>query len=205
MADMTESAMSKRSNIFAQLAASNHAPGEREKDDFYATDPAVIDKLLTKETLKERIWEPACGQGHLSRRLEEYGHKVYSTDIRDRGYEKFDGILDFLTADCNPYGATDIVTNPPFKYAEEFVMHGLEIMEEGCKLCLFEKLTFLEGKGRYNSIYSTSPPLAIHVFSERVHTAMDGDFEKYAKGGAVAYAWYVWQKGYTGSTVLDWI
>lgn len=47
-------------NIFTRLGASNHAKGEREKNDFYATDNIAAHLLLENEPLKN-IWECACG------------------------------------------------------------------------------------------------------------------------------------------------
>ena len=36
--------------------------------------------------------------------------------------------------------------------------------------------------------------------------AKGGDFEKYKNGTgtAIAYAWFLWEKGYKGDTVLKW-
>lgn len=41
----------------------------------------------------------------------------------------------------------------------------------------------------------------------RLKCAKNGDFIKDGKGvsAAVAYAWYIWIKGYTGETVIRWI
>lgn len=72
-------------SVWKTLAASSHTEQEREKDDYYATDPIAIDKLLTVEKLNENIWECACGEGHLSKRLIEKGYKVYSSDLVNRG------------------------------------------------------------------------------------------------------------------------
>ncbi len=69
---------------------------------------------------------------------------------------------------------------------------------------MFLKLTFLEGKARYEDIFSKTPPKAVYVFSERIQCAKNGEFNLH-NNGAVAYAWYVWQKGWTGMTTLDWI
>lgn len=60
-----------KASVYKTLAASNHSSSEREKNDFYATDPKAIDLLLEKEKFSDLIWEPACGQGHLSKRLEQ--------------------------------------------------------------------------------------------------------------------------------------
>lgn len=191
-------------SIYKTLGASNHTDKEREENDFYATEPIAIDKLYAtgKLTCKD-IWECACGQGDLSKRLEDFGYNVTSTDLIDRGYGK--GGVDFF--ECNEVFDGDILTNPPYKYAKEFSLKGLELVHEGHKVFMFLKLTFLEGKTRYNELFSKYPPKKIYVFSQRVLCAKNGEFERMKAGGgsAVAYAWYVWEKGYTGDTVVKWI
>ncbi len=110
-------------SIWKTLGASNHVSAERAGQDYYATDPIAIDKLLNAETPHNRIWECACGGGHLSERLTERGYYVYSSDIVDRGYKRLTRTRDFLTADTAPFaGEFDIITNPPYKYAKEFVL-----------------------------------------------------------------------------------
>lgn len=90
------------------------------------------------------MWEVACGEGHLSERLKEYGHEVYSTDLIDRGYGV--GGIDFL--ECPDKWDGDILTNPPYKFAQQFVEHGLELVNDDSKVFMFLKLQFLEGKAR---------------------------------------------------------
>ena len=85
------------SGVWKTVGASNHAAGERERDDYYATDPSAVDKLLAVERPHPLIWECAAGGGHLARRLKECGFEVYASDILDRGYP-LDVHLDFLTA-----------------------------------------------------------------------------------------------------------
>lgn len=75
-----------RKSTFVTLGASNHTDKERESNDFYATDPVAIDKLVSAIHLPQNIWECACGTGCLSERLKHYGHDVVSTDLVDRGY-----------------------------------------------------------------------------------------------------------------------
>ena len=60
----------------------------------------------------------------------------------------------------------DIITNPPYKYAKEFVLKALDILHFGCRCYMFLKLTFLEGKTRYNELFKKFPPKSIYVFSE---------------------------------------
>ena len=100
----------------------------------------------------------------------------------------------------------DIITNPPYRYAKEFVEHALDIVGDGRKVAMFLKLTFLESKSR-RALFEKYPPKRIWVFSERVQCAKNGDFETYKQGvgTAVAYAWYIWEKGYRGETTVGWI
>lgn len=187
--------------IYTTLGASNHTEKERASNDFYATQPIAIDKLReTGELTCKDIWECACGQGDLSKRLENFGHNVTSTDLIDRGYGE--GGVDFLTQTEVFNG--DILTNPPYKYAKNFVLKALELIPEGHKVFMFLKLTFLEGKARYSELFSKYPPKKIYVFSQRVLCAKNGEFKEIKDGGvaAVAYAWYVWEKGFTGDTIV---
>lgn len=192
-------------STFAALGASNHTEHDRQTEDYYATDPKAIDKLLSVETPYPVIWECACGEGHLSSRLKQFGYTVHSSDLIDRGYS--DGKeVNFLTASSLPENVVDcdILTNPPYKYAKEFVLKALELINSGRKIFMFLKLTFLEGKSRYNELFKNYPPKTVYVFSERIICAMNGEFQKYPSS-AVAYAWFVWEKGFQGNTEIKWI
>ena len=50
--------------------------GDRQKDDFYATPAASTEALLSVEKFDGRIWEPCCGQGHISKVLSAAGYEV---------------------------------------------------------------------------------------------------------------------------------
>ena len=116
--------------------------------------------------------------------------------------------MDFLKQEGKLFSFEhDILTNPPYKYATEFVLKALELLHEGCKCYMFLKLTFLEGKRRYIELFRDTPPRSVYVFSERVLCAKNAEFDHMREGGgsAVAYAWFVWQKGYTGTTEVRWI
>lgn len=141
-------------STFITIGASNHTDKEREEHDFYATNPVAIDRLVRSFELPKKIWECACGTGCLSERLIEFGHDVVSTDLIDRGYG---GVQDFFKAGTMPDGCECILTNPPYKYALEFVEKALSIIPEGKKVAMFLKLTFLEGKAR-RALFRSTPP-----------------------------------------------
>lgn len=182
-------------SIFTCHGASNHSEGERQTEDYYATEPKAIEWLMQLENLNKHIWECACGEGHLAKPLIRGGYDVLSTDLVNRGYGQ--GGIDFLKQTEVFDG--DIITNPPYKFAQEFIEHGLELLPEGKKLCMFLKVQFMEGKSR-RKLYEENPPKTIWVSSSRIKCGKNGEF----KESMVAYAWYVWEKGYHGPTTIKW-
>lgn len=96
----------------------------------------------------------------------------------------------------------DIITNPPYAFAQEFVEQALKMIQPGRKVAMFLKLTFLEGKKRAD-LFKDNPPRRVWVSSSRLKCAMNGDFESVG-GSATAYAWFVWEKGYQGHPEIHW-
>lgn len=172
----------------------------REENDYYATDPKAIDGLLRYETFNKNIWECACGEGNLSEPLKEYGYNVFSTDLIDRGYP--DDIVDFLKTDIRFAG--DIITNPPFKFATEFVLKALDSIPFGNKVAMFLKINYLSGVRRYQEIYSKYPPYRVYVFTRKISCSKNNEPEGF-KSGAMDYVWMIWEKGKIGPTELRWI
>lgn len=191
---------------FVTLGASNHSDKAREQNDFYATDPNSLEiflKALERDGFKlhNRIWECACGQGHLSKVLESKGYDVVSSDLIDRGYGNVN--YDFLKSTQCYYPLADILTNPPYKYAKEFVEHSLDILDDGYYCIMFLKIQFLEGQER-RKFFDKYPPKYVYVNSARQLCAMNGEFEKY-KATAICYCWFIWEKGFTGEPTIRWI
>ena len=93
--------------------------------------------------------------------------------------------------------------NIAFKYAKEFIEKALKLSLDSTKIAMFLKLTFLEGKAR-RELFDKAPPKYVYVFSGRVNCAKNGDFSK-AESSAVAYAWFVWEKGFKGEPKIRWI
>lgn len=190
-----------KNSIYKTLGASNHTEEIRETNDYYATEPKALELLLEKETFDTNVWECACGEGHLCKVLEEKGYNVTATDLVDRGYGA--GGKNFLTYTEEFDG--DIITNPPYKHALAFAQHALKLVKDGHKVALFLKLQFLEGKAR-RKFFEENPPKVIYVASSRLLCAKNGEFQKMKDGGgsAVAYAWYIWEKGFTGDPIIKW-
>lgn len=193
-----------KKTTFAQLGASNHSDVEREVNDFYSTDPNTLEIFLDAldrdgVKLHDNIIEPSCGMGHLSEVLIHHGYNVASYDLVDRGYGETG--VDFLKS--NYVGTFDILTNPPYKYAQEFVEHSLDILEDGCNCIMLLKIQFLEGQAR-RKLFEKYPPKYIYVNSTRQTCYINGDMSK-KMSSASCYCWFVWEKGYTGEPIIRWI
>ncbi len=174
------------------LAGGNKV-GQRESNDFYRTPEWATYALIQRETFQGTIWEPACGDGAISRLLPD----VISTDLFNRGFGETG--VDFLKEHRK---VNNIITNPPFKLAQEFAEHGLECASH--KVVLLLKLNFLEGVKRYE-FFNKTPLKTVYVFCRRI--SFDKGNEKGKGAGLLAYAWYVWDKHMPSydKPQIDWI
>ena len=136
----------------------------------------------------------------MARPLEEYFREVFATDIEDYGYPKQDAMRDFLTAD--QVECDWIITNPPFNCAEAFAQKGLKCSGRG--VAMLVRTAFLESKGRYERLFSGTPPQHVLQFTERV-PMLKGRLDRYASS-ATSYCWVVWVKPNSwNDTKLSWI
>ena len=130
--------------------------------------------------------------------LKQRGHTVKCSDLLDRGYQGTE-IIDFLNTQERFNG--DIITNPPYKYAEAFVEKSLSLIEPGNKVAMFMGIQFIEGKKR-REFLKRNKIKYVYVSSSRLNCAKNGDFVKYKGNSARCYAWYIWEKGFEGDTIL---
>ena len=163
--------------------------------DFFPTPPWATFALIDNERFQGDILECACGDGTMSRVLEQIGCQVTSSDLYERGYGEAGH--NFLASTRT---ADNIVTNPPYNCAEGFVASGLKHTRH--KFALLLRLAFLEGANRAKMIFANTPPSRVWVFSERVTFYPKGADPK--GSGTTAYAWFVWDKDAPGSTELRW-
>lgn len=177
----------------------NNRKHDRETNDYYATEPKAVKLLLELEEFTDgKVWECACGEGHLSKAMEEEGISVYSSDIIDRGYGD---VKDFLSDEVTHWDG-HIITNPPYKYAQKFIEKALSIIPTGRKVAMFLPIRYAEGKKR-KRLFEKFPPKIIYISSSRLKCAINGDFDN-MKGSAVSYAWFIWEKGHKEDTKVKW-
>ncbi len=201
--------MRNKQSIPSTIGARNFAYSERHNEELYTSPPFIIDELIKHVELKEFVWECAAGLGHLSKRLRELGYLCFATELHHRPELTYldDNITfekDFLSIKEENYYTGDIVTNPPFNTSLEFITQGLRVLKPGGKMCYLLPIRYLEGKQRKKEIYDINPPKLILMFSGRVNCLMGGVENKKASS-MMAFAWFIWEKGYQGDTVIKWI
>ena len=174
---------------------------DRVENDYYATPTESTKALLNEEDFVGNILEPCCGEGHISKVLKEYGYDVISNDLVDRGYGEYN--QDYLTS--TNLKADNVITNPPFKYAKEFVEKSLQ--DTTGKVAMFCKIQLLEGVARYD-MFQNTPLKTVYVFTKRQNpwrngSPVDENGKKWAS--TMCFAWFVWEHGYEGKPTIEWL
>ena len=184
---------------------------ERVSEDYYATPPEATRVLLDSFGLNDclTIYEPACGEGHISKEIKRWFEKIgsscelHSTDLIDRGYGV--GGIDFLKLDSFTKKFDCIITNPPFKLAQEFIEQGLKLSKK--YVIMFAKIQLLEGVAR-KKLFDKLPPKYIYVFTDRVNplrngSPVDENGKKWAS--TMCFSWFIWEIGFKGEPIVRWL
>jgi hypothetical protein len=205
-----------RSTAVMQRRHSGDRPRGREvapaQLNYFPTPPwatrALCEFLVGRGiALREMVcWEPACGEMHMARALEEYFFDVVATDVHRFGDDH--DLFDFTLAPFEQAGnnAPDfVITNPPFTLAAEFIAAASRISKQG--FAMLVRSAFLEGGERYRTIWSVNPPSFVLQFCERVVLlenrliqagAVDpfsADDKDHRARSAPSYAWLLWLEG----------
>jgi hypothetical protein len=170
----------------------------RDEHDFYIEPEWCSQRLFEVETFKGKIWDPACGIGRIPDAAAAARHALDESDLvdRGRGYQ-----LDFLKSGAV---AANIVSNPPFSVAEEFVAKALTLAERTVAMLLPTK--WIQGEKRARWLRTTPlrrvwflcprpsmPPGAVILAGEK------------PDGGREDFAWFVLERGYAGCPEIGWL
>jgi len=189
--------ISQGNQLTKMRMAGHNLNNDRQKDDFYPTPPDAIYPLLEREKFEGEIWECACGDGAISNILKEYNYNVYSSDLVDRNYGETG--VDFLKSNKK---TENIITNPPFKLGIDFAYHSNQLATK--KVALFSRINFLEGVAR-SKMFKLTPIKKVYIFSRRITFTNPDSNKKTHGGGMLAFAWYIWERGYEGKPFIEWI
>ena len=174
-----------------------------DSPDDFPTPPwatrALLEHVLETPSLRTlSCLEPACGAGHMAKVLRDYFKEVRYSDAYHYGYGP---VRDYLTAPYEANAVDWVITNPPFRLAEEFVLRSLTVARRG--VAILARTVFLESSGRYREIFQQSPPSIFAQFVERV-PMVKGRLDIRATT-ATGYAWFVWDKQANCSPRLAWV
>ncbi|MEM7619529.1 MAG: class I SAM-dependent methyltransferase [Pseudomonadota bacterium] len=174
-----------------------HAYSERGND-LNQTPDCATEALIKAEQLPDKIWEPACGPGAIARVLKRYGHTVFCSDLIDYGYDDALGGRDFLF-EFDPPDVDAIVTNPPFKMANDFVRHAIRLVP---RVYMLLRLSYLEGVRR-SDILDSGQLARVYVFRDRLPMMHREGYEgPKVEKSRVPFAWFVWDNDYAGPTFV---
>lgn len=174
-----------------------------DSPDDFPTPPwatrALIEHVIGREGLAHlTCLEPACGAGHMAKVLKDYFKHVGCSDAIDYGYA---AVRDYLSYPYETNAVDWVITNPPFRLAEEFVLRSLDVAQLG--VAVLVRTVFLESVGRYRRLFQPHSPSVFAQFVERVPMVrgrLDGNATT-----ATGYAWLVWEKTTIGEPKVVWI
>lgn len=175
----------------------------RDSLDNFPTPPwatrALVEHVIGPENARGcSVLEPACGDGYMSRVLAEYFETVRSFDIHGYGFGYVD---DFLSSSWVDESFDWVITNPPFKAAEDFVARGLRVARVG--VAVLVRTVFIESVGRWDRLFRDRPCTAFAQFVERV-PIVKGRVDPKATT-ATGYAWLIWNKTVAEHSRIVWI
>lgn len=168
-----------------------NAPGKQRREaDFYPTPYSITEHLLKRVEFPGNVIEPSAGNGAMVEIFKKYWapHNIEYFDKSIGPYKR-----DFLTYEIK---SDNIITNPPFSLAMEFVLKAKELANN--KIAFFLPLTYLHGQDRYKRIYQDNefPLRHVYIFTRRPHLA--GPLREDGKyiTGMMDFAWFIWERGY---------
>lgn len=164
-------------SLIGSRIAGGNTGYKRVESDFYPTPPEATQALLNFLNLDigTKVWEPACGEGHMAEVMEKNGLFVEKSDLM---YGQ-----DFLKV---PFRDCDwIITNPPFSISEKFIQR---CKEHGRPFALLLKSQYWHAKRRIEIFRDTKPSYVLPLTWRP-----DFMFKKRGKGAPLMdVIWVVW-------------
>jgi hypothetical protein len=154
--------------------------------------------LFAVEKFEGLIWDVACGLGTIAQSARAAGLLIFASDVADHGY----GVRqDFLKATAPTTDVFNVVTNPPFMLAHEFVEHALTLGAA--------KVAIIFPVRRLNAArWQITMRLArVWLLTPRPSMPPGRLIAKGEKpgGGKTDFCWSVFDRTYTGSPTLGWL
>jgi len=181
-------------------------PGDGQ--DFFPTPPSMTGQLFEKEKFEGNVLEPACGEGHMVRVIQENydcisSDKYLYPNFKDKIGIEVHNQFDFLAEDGFPLkGPFDnIITNPPFAFKDECRIRAKQIAVK--QIAFLLKLDFLHGKDRFHNIWQDKefPLKKVYIFVRRPF--LQNEIRYRYSTGMATYAWFIWDRDHSGPWTGD--
>jgi hypothetical protein len=177
---------------------------DRDVDDYYVEEDWCSARLFEQEHFQGSILDPACGSGRIVNNARLAGYQAFGTDLKIRSKFCMQAIDFMLPTPLPKSYFQNIVCNPPFRIAIEFLKLALERYQS--KMAIILPLSYLAGDQRTRWL-ENSELRRVLVFTPRPSMPpgllVEQGFE--AGGGKPDYAFYVFEKGYCGNPELGWV
>src|SRR5262249_38187699 len=161
------------------------------------TPEVATEALLRHQSLPTFIWEPACGRGRIVNVLRNAGHVVLASDLVNYQVPiTTHWGWDFLLETKVPLHTQAFVTNPPFRLAEAFVAHALDLCPF---VVMLLRWAFYESDRR-SYILEGRGLARILCFRKRLPMMHRDGWEGRRANSGMAFAWYIWRREHTGAT-----
>jgi hypothetical protein len=156
-------------------------------NDDYATPAWVTRALLSVEDFPQPIWECAPGAGYMADALMEMGNEVLLQGVN---------FLDEIET-----LAASIVTNPPYRIADAFIRHALELTHPFGKVAMLLPLAFDTAKSRREIFRDCAAFKAKYQLVRRISWANLDHIASPSQN----HAWYVWDHCFTGKPIIGYL
>jgi hypothetical protein len=123
---------------------------------------------------------------------------VIASDIHDYGFP-LHFVADFLATAKAPPGCSTIITNPPYRDADRFVRHALDLVPH---VYLLLRLAFLESVRR-TDILEKRGLARVHVFRKRLPMMHRDGWSGPRASSAIPFAWFRWDRDHAGPATID--
>lgn len=185
------------------MSAHEHQTSYKRVDsDFYVEPAWAVEALFGAERFVGSVYDPAVGTGTVVDVARKRGFTSFGTDIHDRRGMLDFRKLDFLNDAVCSESSDNVICNPPYADAENFVRMALSVARH--KVAFLLRLPFLES-ARRATLFDETPLARVLVFANRVPIA-PGNGAKLPSGGSkTAYAWFIWDHDWMGPPQLGWL
>jgi hypothetical protein len=192
------------------MSSTNRSGKGREAlDRYYTPDRLALDCAIEAQHLcpsPRVVLEPSVGGGAFARAARELwpvGLTIIGVD-RDPEAEGRKTCDVFHNCDFLDFSSEKpdlILGNPPYREADEHIVHALEGVTPGGTVGMLLRLAFMEGTGRASFWDEYSPWLtSVHVLAERPSFTASGGRD------SCAYGWFLWTRadGQPGRVYPGW-